>query len=73
MRKIELLQDLVGGILPGKRRQQIALLCQLLLKRRKQFFSLRERRVLREHIGLRRLAEAELTLQDIEKVTFDAR
>src|SRR6202012_5674185 len=51
--------------------QQIALLCQLLLKRWKQLFGLCERRVLRKHVRLCRLTEAELTLEDIEKVTLD--
>ena len=58
--------------MPGKGCQQIALLRQLLLKRWQQFFSLRQCRILREHICLRRLTEVELTLEDIEKATLNA-
>ena len=58
MREIELLHDLVGRQLPGKRRQEIALLRQLLLERRQQLLGLRECGILRQHVGLRRLTEA---------------
>src|SRR5271155_1092051 len=71
MRKIEFLFNLIGRQLPGKGCQEIALLCELLLERRKQLFSLRQCRILRQHIRLRRLTEAELTLEYIEKVALN--
>src|ERR1700761_576304 len=70
MREIELLRNLVSGILPGKGCQQIALLSKLLFKGRQQFFCLGESRVLGQYIGLSRLAETELALKDIKQVTL---
>ena len=68
MRKIELLYDLIGRQLPGERRQQVALLSQLLLERRQQLFGLRQRRILREHIRLAPPDRSiELPFQDIEQ------
>ena len=71
MGQIELLADLVGRILPGQRRQEVALLRQLLLKRRQQLLGLRQCRVLRQHVGLRRLTEVELPFQNIQQMALD--
>ena len=66
MCQFELLANLVGRILPGQRRQEVALLGQLLLKRRQQLLGLRQRRILRQHVGLRGLTEALLPFQDVQ-------
>ena len=57
MREIELLQDLVGGELPGQRGQEVALHARAASRSGgSSLLGLRQRGLLRQHVDLRGLA-----------------
>ncbi len=70
-RELELLDRLVARKTAAQRRQQVALLRQLLLQRRQGLLDLGQRRLLRHHVGLGDLAELALAPQQPEHVGLD--
>ena len=67
----ELLRQSIARKAAAQRRQQVALLRQLLLQRRQGLLHLRQRRLLRHDIGLGDLAKLALTPQQPEHVGLD--
>ena len=61
--EIECFGNLGRRILPGERGEKITLLRQRLFERRQQLHHLRQRRFLRQHIGLRHRAQRILLAQ----------
>ncbi len=69
--EIESLQNLVGRELAGQRSQQVALHRELLVQRRQGLLGLSENRFLCQNVDLRRIAIAELGLENIEDIALD--